>query len=106
MELAVDRGHQERISAHAGPSFARSARARARVLSRSMAFWALVRMQRGYPRSQRPVGAGNRMGTAIALMLLAQCSPERQVLFGDAEAPLGPAGSSVDSVGGTGGSPG
>jgi hypothetical protein len=81
----------------------------------------------GYLQRKRPIVPSSRMGAGIALMLLAQCSPERQVLFSDTEAPnvvgisgvggapgggpavgIGTGGSNIGagpSVGGTGGSP-
>src|SRR3954470_11147273 len=75
-------------------------------------------MRGGYRRRKRPVVAGTRMGAGIALMLLAQCSPERQVLFGAGDgfgAGGGPAvgsaavgGSNIGpdgSIAGTGGNP-
>jgi len=55
-------------------------------------------MHGGYLRRKRPVRAGNRMRAGIALVLLAQCSPEREVLFSDSGPP-----SNVDAIGGVGG---
>jgi hypothetical protein len=109
MELAVDRGREESISAQAHPSFTFCARARARVLSRLMAFWALGRMRAGFPRSRGPAASGSRTSFVIGLVLLTQCSPDRQVLFGPSEQPIGvdePAAAGGVAVGGTGGSPG
>jgi hypothetical protein len=103
MELAVDRGREESISAQARPRFTFCARAGARVLSRLMAFWALGRMRAGFPRSRRPAASGSRTSLGIGLMLLVQCSPDRQVLFGPSEQP-GPA--DVPSATGGAGGPG
>jgi len=66
-------------------------------------------MRAGFPRSRRSAASGSRTSFGIGLMLLAQCSPERQVLFGPSEQP-GPKDvpTAIGGVAGgaTGGSPG
>ncbi len=54
----------------------------------------------GYLQRKRAVASRSRMGVAIVLVLLAQCSPERQVLFSDV-----PPGTTAYGIGGVGGGP-
>lgn len=57
-------------------------------------------MRGGYLQRKRPIASSSRRGAGIALVLLAQCSTERQVLFSDTEARPAP-----ESIGGVGGGP-